>query len=117
MEVSIMSAITKIYKAKFKEALLPLGFKLYRKTFYRVVNDVVQMLMFNNWDSDYTVEYAVRPLSLGLQSLEVGGLGIHEFRKGYFPNESKHWELHPCLFTGKSCQIYSLKDALSKCYQ
>ena len=95
-----MSEITKIYKSKFKESLSPLGFKLYRKTFYREVNDVVQMMMLDNWDSRYTVNYGVQPLCLGLTSLEFDGRTIHEYRKGDFDIGHREWEVF-CHFAGE----------------
>lgn len=94
-----MSSITNIYKTKFKERLNPYGFSLYRKTFYRVVNDIVQMIMLSNWDSDYTVEYDVYPLCLEIQDLYVAGPAIHEYREGNFQNNFKRWGTWPCPFT------------------
>jgi len=89
-----MNSIAKIYKSKFKESLSPYGFRLYRKTFYRVVNDVVQVLMLRNQDTDYTIDFAIWPLCLGVSDLYCEGQGIDEFRKSGFQNENyKYWEI------------------------
>ena len=96
-----MSTIANIYKSKFKESLSPLGFRLYRQTFYRVAGDVIHMLMLSNWDSDYTIEHQIRPLCLELQDLEVAGNAIHEYRKGDFQHKSKQWQIRPCPYTGE----------------
>jgi len=57
--------------------------------------------MLNNWDSDYTVEYIVTPLCLGVDDLSFSGETIHEFRKGIFQNNDKYWRTCPCPFTGE----------------
>jgi len=96
-----MSSITKIYKSKFKEILLPYSFKLYRKTFYRVINDVVQIIMLNNWDRAYTVSVAIKPLLFGIKTLDISGEdGLHELREGNFQTRSRQWDTE-CEFTGK----------------
>jgi len=73
-----------MYKTKFKEYLSPLGFILYRKTFYRIVNDVVQTLMLNNQDNAYTVHFGITPLFIKIQNLHIEGHEIHHLRKDGF---------------------------------
>ena len=93
-----MNTIAKIYKSKFKESLNPYGFKLYRKTFYRVVNDVAQTIMLNNWRNCYTVNFYIWSLFLGLDSLYCEGYELHELRKSDIPNwhlYDKYWEVFP----------------------
>jgi len=57
------------YKKVFGEELLPLGFKLYKKTFYRVVGDVIQTLFLNNSDTMVDVEFNVLALCSGIKDL------------------------------------------------
>ena len=95
-----MNSIAKIYKTKFKERLSPYGFSLYRKTFYRLVNDVVQTLMLVNVDSDYTVAFGIYPLFLGFDDLceVMDGPGVHDFRQGNFQNQDKYWTIRNTLY-------------------
>jgi len=96
-----MNPMTKIYKSKFKEALNPYGFKLYRKTFYRSVNDVVQMMMLKSRSGEYTIEFEVHPLCLwgGDLHCDGSGEGIHLFR-GDGPISLDYW-YDICTFTGR----------------
>ena len=64
-----MSNLTSKFKSLFKKTLFPLGFKLYKNTFYRVVNDVIQTLMLVRTDSSCTVEFDITPLALGIEDL------------------------------------------------
>ena len=62
-----MDYLTKKYKEKCKEIFSELGFKIYRNTFYRVVNDVYQSFSLHKSVSggDCTVEFIVAPLCVG----------------------------------------------------
>jgi len=62
------------FKAVFSEELKHHGFLLYKKTFYRIINDVVQTLMLNKTSTNFTLEFSILPLCLPIQDL---------FREGY----------------------------------
>ncbi|MCL2361373.1 MAG: hypothetical protein FWC73_06130 [Defluviitaleaceae bacterium] len=60
------------------------------------------MMMLENYKFDYTVEYTVIPLCLGITMLEFRGPGIHEFREGPFVNGYKErWDLWPDELTSE----------------
>ena len=62
-----MDYLTKIYKDRCKEEFGTLGFKTYRKNFYRVVNDVFQSFDLQKSVSggDCTIHFVVVPLCAG----------------------------------------------------
>lgn len=74
-----MSALSSQYKALFREELLPRGFLLYKKTFYRVTNDVVQTLMLCKTDTNFTLDFSILPLCLPVTELYCEGYDIANF--------------------------------------
>ena len=83
-----MSSLTNQYKAVFREELFPHGFRLYKKTFYRVINDVVQTLMLHRTETDCTVDFAIYPLCLSINDLHCEGYNISQLREG----KMKGWD-------------------------
>ena len=75
-------SVSKKYKQLFKEVLAPYGFKLYKKTFYRQINDVVQTVMLNKTSTNFTVEFKILPLCLPIEDLYCEGYDISILRKG-----------------------------------
>jgi len=76
------------YKNEFQKVLKPLGFLLFKKTFYRMTNDVLQMLMLRRTETDCTVDFAIQPLVLPIDSLSCEGYNISQLRKG----SMKEWD-------------------------
>jgi len=69
------------YKALFCKELYPYGFRLYKKTFFRVINDVVQTLMLCKTNTDFSIEFDIDPLSLPIEDLYCESLyNIATFR-------------------------------------
>lgn len=62
-----MDYLTKIYKDRCKEEFKAMGFKSYRKNFYRVINDVFQSFQLHKSvaGNNCTVEFVVVPLCEG----------------------------------------------------
>lgn len=76
------NSLSNHYKAVFREYLFPYGFRLYKKTFYRVINDVMQTLMLSKTSTNFTLVFNVLPLSLPIDNLYCEGYSISTFRKG-----------------------------------
>jgi len=108
-----MSTIPKVYKSKFKERLSPEGFSLYRKTFYRVVNDVLQTLMLINHGTEYTVGFHIYPLYLGIWDLYIEGFGIHELREKNIFDSEKRWRNFN-IFTGVKLSDEEVNSAVDE---
>ena len=108
-----MNSITQAYKTKFKERLSPEGFSLYRNTFYKVVNDVLQTLMLTNHGSEYTVCFFITPLYLGVRDLYIEGFGIHEFREKNIFDSEKRWRNFN-IFTGLKLSDEEIDSAVSE---
>jgi len=71
-----MNSLSKQYKDVFGKELLPFGFRLYKKTFYRVINDVVQTIMLRKTDTNFTLDFSILPLSLPVNDLYCEGYDI-----------------------------------------
>ena len=82
-----MDYLTKIYNEKCKKSFSELGFKYYRKNFYRVVNDVFQSFQLHKSvsGSECTVEFVVAPLCLGdsIHKAYCGPDHIKKFENDY----------------------------------
>jgi hypothetical protein len=50
------------YKIRLRNELTEYGFRLYQKTFFRVINDIVQMLVLNKNGHGCIIEYGIMPL-------------------------------------------------------
>ena len=85
--------ITKVYKAQFKESLIPLGFRLSKNTFFKVVNDVIQTIMLTKDRYDCSIGFDIMPLSLGISHLDVDGNNISQFREGLL--KGWDWKFEP----------------------
>ena len=69
------------YKALFREELYPRGFSLHKKTFYRVINDVVQTLMLCKTATNFTIGFSITPLCLPIKDLYCEGYDISALGK------------------------------------
>ena len=82
-----MDYITKIYKEKCRKEFSELGFKSYRKNFYRVVNDMFQSFQLHKSasGSGCTIEFVVAPLCTGdwIQKTFCGSDHIKMFDSDY----------------------------------
>lgn len=82
-----MDYLTKIYKQKCTNLFSELGFKSYRKNFYRAVNDMFQSFQLHKSVSGNgcTVEFVVVPLCLGncIQKAYCGSNHIKMFENDY----------------------------------
>jgi len=86
-----MNTITKVYKSKFKEVLSPYGFRTFRNSFYRIVNDVVQVIRLDKSADSCTIEFNIWPLSEGIVDLSSWrGYNISELRSGKV--RGRHWQ-------------------------
>ena len=80
------------FRTKVEQLLKPLGFKLCKKTFYRVVNDVLQTLMFQSIKGVVcTAHFSILDLAIGLNDIEWEQYNINDFREG--KNRKKEWYL------------------------
>lgn len=78
-----MSYLVNQYKQRFREVLEPLGFKLYKKTFYRIVNDVLQIIILVRTSDSCSIEFDIIPLSIGIDDLFwEAGYNITHFCEG-----------------------------------
>ena len=75
-------SVSKKYKQLFKEVLAPYGFKLYKKTFYRAINDVVQTVMLCKTSTNFTVDFNIAPLCLPVRDLYCEGYDISILKEG-----------------------------------
>ena len=75
-----MATIAKVYKSKFGEVLKPCGFKLYRNTFYRVVNDVMQTVMLIKTRTSCTIQFSIKPLVWEINDLYCEGYDVSDLR-------------------------------------
>ncbi len=57
-----MNQLTRIYQKQFQEVLFPLGFKSYKNFFFRIINDVVQIIALKKNYYECTIEFAINPL-------------------------------------------------------
>lgn len=90
-----MSYIINRYKSRFGKELKPLGFKLYKKTFYRVVNDILQIVILVKTPSSCTVEFDLVSLALGISDLYwEAGYSVAHFRKDAL---ARDWWFEPSL--------------------
>ena len=97
------NSLSSQYKALFREELQSRGFLLYKKTFYRVINDVVQTVMLCKTSATFTVDFNILPLCLQIKDLYCEGFDISVFRK-----EKGGW------YCWEGCDIESeLRDILS----
>lgn len=82
-----MDYLTKVYKEKCKKEFFELGFKYYRRNFYRVINDMFQSFQLHKSvsGSGCTVEFVVVPLCLGncIQKTYCGSDHIKMFERDY----------------------------------
>lgn len=85
--------IEKVYKEKFKELLTPMGFKISRKTFFKVVNDVVQTICLVKNRYDCSIGFDILPLSIGLTHLDIDGYSISMYREGVL--KGWDWKFEP----------------------
>ena len=69
-------SVSSQFKETFKEVLFPLGFKLYKKTFYRISNDVLQTAMLCKTASSFTLEFDIMPLCLPIRFLYCEGYSL-----------------------------------------
>ena len=90
-----MTSILKEYKMKFRELLNPYGFRSSQKTFYRVINDVLQTLMLRTKGINCSVDFNILPLSLGITDLYCEGYSISILREGRIKNWD--WTFEPSL--------------------
>ena len=62
-----MDIITKAYKESVGSLVVPLGFKSYRKNYYRVINDIFQSVNLHKSVSgdNCTIEFVIAPLCAG----------------------------------------------------
>lgn len=88
-----MSEIIKQYKKQFGEVLKPLGFKLYKRTFYRVINCIIQTLMLVRTETTCSIDFDIIPLAMGIEDLYCEGYSISGFREDM--NRQGNWELEP----------------------
>ena len=51
------------YKTRMKQELSPYGFRLDQRTFFRVINDIVQTVSLNKNRYGCTIEYGILPLA------------------------------------------------------
>ena len=70
-----------LYKNYFKPRLVPHGFLLHKKTFYRVRNDVLQTLIMRNMGQIYSIEFSITPLCIGISDLYTGCYDVSMLRK------------------------------------
>ena len=85
--------IEKVYKERFKELLTPMGFKISRKTFFKVVNDVVQTICLVKNRYECSIGFDIVPLSLGLTHLDIDGYSISMYREGVL--KGWDWRFEP----------------------
>ena len=85
--------IEKTYKERFKELLKPIGFKISRKTFFRLINDVIQTIMLVKTRYNCTIGFDITPLSLGITHLDIDGNSISVFREK--PFQRWDWKFEP----------------------
>ena len=85
--------IEKIYKERFKELLKPIGFRISRKTFFRLINDVIQTIMLVKTRYNCTIGFDIIPLSLGITHLDIDGYNISVFREK--PLQRWDWRFEP----------------------
>ena len=97
-----MGTITTVYKSKFKEVLNPYGFKLYRSTFYRVINDVVQTIMLKKTHYNCSIHFTILPLVLEISDLYCEGHDIYELRNGKM--RKRPWEFVPSKLGAKNAE-------------
>lgn len=71
-----MNTLSDKYKALFREELRPSGFLLFKKTFYRVINDVIQTLMLRRTETSFTVDFDIMPLCLPIEDLYCEGYDL-----------------------------------------
>ena len=90
-----MRALVSQYKSLFRIELEKYGFTNHKKTFYRVVNDVIQTLMLKNTRFDCTIEFNILPLSLLIDNLYCEGYSIAMLREQEMRGRS--WRYHPSL--------------------
>lgn len=82
-----MDYLTKVYKERCKKEFSELGFKCYRKYFYRVINDMFQIFYLHKSvsGSGCTVEFSSVPLCIGncIQKTYCGSDHIKMFENDY----------------------------------
>ncbi|OQB23826.1 MAG: hypothetical protein BWY11_01556 [Firmicutes bacterium ADurb.Bin182] len=75
------NSLSNQYRELFREELSPHGFLLFKKMFYRVINDVVLTLMLRKTDTDFTLDFSILPLSLPIKDLYCEGYDISSLVK------------------------------------
>jgi len=79
-----MNSLSSHYKNVFGKELVPLGFHLYKKTFYRVINDVVQTIMLRKTETNFTLDFDVIPLCLPVDDLYCEGFDLANIGKRWW---------------------------------
>lgn len=99
-----MDTLTKIFKEKCKNEFSKYGFKTYRRTFYRVVNDVFQSFGLHKSVSgnNCTVEFCIVPLCAGdvIQKTYYGPENIRMFENSmawYFYDRTDESSMENCV--------------------
>lgn len=85
-----MNQLAKTFHKQFVKCLFPLSFKSYKNFFFRIVNDIVQIIALKRSSYECTIEFAVNPLCFWSEaSLSTfGGYNISMLRKG----QMKGWD-------------------------
>ena len=76
-----MSYLINQYKQQFSAVLKPLGFKLYKKTFYRIIDGLLQTVMLKKTTDSCTAEFNIVSLAQGIRDLYCEGYSISHFRE------------------------------------
>ncbi|PET42344.1 hypothetical protein CN514_22755 [Bacillus sp. AFS001701] len=106
--MKLTATLSSVYKEKFKEVLLPLGFKLKGSLFIRVINEeIIQTVnTFKNSPFDFTLNIGILPFSRDNEKelLKEGNYRLYDF-VGYDLGE---FHYHPLKFQ-------SIKEVVDEC--
>lgn len=86
-----MATLVKQYQTVFQDMMFQENFKKSGRGFYRLCDDVLQILYMRSYQGETDFCYTTYPLSLGARELYLEGIGVSYFRKGghwwWWPNQ------------------------------
>lgn len=112
--------VMKRFKEVFGELLLPLGFKMFENCYYRVVNDVAQLLFMVYSQGSANVEITIDPLARKCPTLLVsrsGDIRITCLTDGKYRWELWHWNEKSIAVKerGVNSAISEMRDITREC--